>query len=153
MRKPQLFCLSRTPRRMFQAVLIALGLALLLALDCDAQEGPAQPQPEFPQSMGQQRGVDPFSGMGDRDSVEQEKRLRALNAERQKSMVADAGKLLKLAAELHDELNGSNADSLTLDQLHRLTEIEKLAHSVKEKMSTSIRGTPMYPPLFGPHLP
>ena len=96
MRKPQLFCLSRTPRRMFQAVLIALGLALLLALDCDAQEGPAQPQPEFPQSMGQQRGVDPFSGMGDRDSVEQEKRLRALNAERQKSMVADGS-----AAQAH----------------------------------------------------
>ncbi len=43
------------------------------------------------------------------------------------------------------KLATANPDSLTPDQLRRIAEIEKLAHSVKEKMSTSVRGTTMYP--------
>ncbi len=64
-----------------------------------------------------------------------EKRLRALNTERQKLMVADAGKLLKLAKELNDEVAASNTGSLTPEQLHKIAEIEKLARSVKERMT------------------
>ena len=40
----------------------------------------------------------------DYDPVMMERRMRALNIERQKQMVADANKLLKLARELNDEV-------------------------------------------------
>ena len=55
--------------------------------------------------------------MGTVDPIETEKRLRALNAERQKSMVSDTNKLLKLASELNAEINRENPDSLTPAQL------------------------------------
>lgn len=71
----------------------------------------------------------------------QEKRLRDLNAERQKSLVADANKLLKLALELEDEVSRTNPDSFTPAELRKVEEIEKLAHRVKQKMSTSVRGS------------
>jgi hypothetical protein len=79
---------------------------------------------------------------GNGDSAEVEKRLRALNAERQKSMVADTNKLLKLAQELQDEIGHTSPDALTPTQLRKVADIEKLAHSIKEKMSTSVRGAP-----------
>ena len=50
-------------------------------------------------------------------------------------MVADAGKLLKLAQELNDEVAASNTGSLTPEQLRKIAEIEKLARSVKERMT------------------
>jgi hypothetical protein len=73
-------------------------------------------------------------------STMQEKRLRDLNAARQKSLVADTDKLLKLARELEDEVSRANSDSFTPAELRKVAEIERLAHSVKEKMSTSVRG-------------
>lgn len=143
---------SREPKGVSsQAFRKALCLTLLLVLTCGAQNGPTQLQPPLQQTLGQ-RAAGEFGDMDDRDSEEREKQLRALNAERQKSLVADTNKLLRLAAELNAEINSANADSLTLDQLHKLTEIEKLAHSVKEKMSTSVRAMPVYAQPFPPHL-
>jgi hypothetical protein len=84
--------------------------------------------------------------------VEEAKRLRALNALRQKSLVEDTNKLLKLAAELNAEVSSEHPDELTPEQLHKLAEIEKLAHSVKDKMSTPVWGIPVFPPPFSPSL-
>ncbi len=77
------------------------------------------------------------------DPAMEEKRLNALNAERQKAMVADTDKLVKLAAELNQEVNGKSLEQLTDDQLRKVAEIEKLAHSIREKMSTSVKPAPM----------
>jgi len=85
----------------------------------------------------------PFSD--NTDPVEYERRLKALNGARQKAMVADTDKLLKLTAEFNAEVAAGHPDNLTVAQLRRLTEIEKLARSVKEKMSTSVRGTAAFP--------
>jgi hypothetical protein len=90
--------------------------------------------------------IDTPSQSSDPDSIEQERQMRALNADRQKSMVSDTNKLLKLVTELNAEVSSANSDTLSLNQLHKLAEIEKLAHSVKEKMSTSVRGVPSYLP-------
>jgi hypothetical protein len=119
----------------------ALWLALVLALPGGAQNSSSIPQGPFQQPIGQRVGGS-LEDVGDGDPVEQEKRLRALNAERQKFMVSDTGKLLKLASELNAEISRANPDSLTPAQLRKVAEIEKLAHSVKEKMSTSVRGMP-----------
>ena len=120
----------------------ALCLALLLALPGGAQNAP--PLPRLPQGMDQ-RGEfpDDTSNGGPMDA---ERRLQAQNADRQKQLVSDTNKLLKLATELNDEIGRTTADSLTPAQLRKVAEIEKLARSVKEKMSTSVRAIPVFMP-------
>jgi len=130
---------------------LLLWLALLYAWPGGTQNGPQQPHGGLGQQMGQ-HGDDSLSDLGDQYPVEYEKRLRALNALRQKSLVEDTNKLLKLAAELNAEVSAAHPDALTLDQIHKLAEIEKLAHSVKEKMSTSVREPQGLPPPFAPNL-
>lgn len=76
-----------------------------------------------------------------------DKRLRLLNAQRQKSMVSDADKLLKLAKELNDEVASGDSATLTDAQLRKVAEIAKLAKSVKEKMRYSVGGFPSVSPL------
>lgn len=71
-----------------------------------------------------------------------EKRLRALNADRQKSMVSDADKLLKLARQLDAEVASNPTDELTTEEMRKIAEIEKLARSVKTKMAQSFTGGP-----------
>jgi hypothetical protein len=90
--------------------------------------------------------IDTPAQPNDPESLEQERQMRALNADRQKSMVSDTNKLLKLVTELNAEVSNANSDMLSSDQLRKLAEIEKLAHNVKEKMSTSVRGVPSYQP-------
>jgi len=87
--------------------------------------------------------TDPRSS-GDYDPTMIERRIRGLNNERQKEMVSDTNKLLKLAQELNDEVAAKNAGTLTYDQLHKMALIEKLARSVKEKMADGV-GDPTQP--------
>ncbi|MGB7546480.1 MAG: hypothetical protein WBM14_01915, partial [Terracidiphilus sp.] len=94
----------------------------------------------------------PFDAYGDMDPAVAEKQLRALNAERQKSMVSDADKLLKLAGELHAEIDAGSSASLTPAQLRKVAEIEKLAHSVKQKMSLAVGGGPVFHEPFPPRI-
>lgn len=58
-----------------------------------------------------------------------------LNEQRQRSLVANTNKLLKLAKELNAEVNGGQAGELTKAQLRKVSEIEKLARKVKSEMS------------------
>jgi len=111
-----------------------------------AQSGaPQTPKIAAQQPFGQiDSAADDSIGPG--DPLWQEKQLRLLNADRQKQLVADTNKLLKLARLLNAEIAGANPDSFTPDQLRRIAEIEKLAHSVKEKMATPVSGTPMLQP-------
>ncbi len=74
----------------------------------------------------------------DYDPMMMARRMRALNIERQKEMVADANKLLKLARELNSEVAAQKSDALTPEQLRRVAEIEKLARSVKERMTSAV---------------
>jgi hypothetical protein len=87
----------------------------------------------------------PFSAdMSNVDPIQQERWLRMQNIERQKEMVTDTNKLLKLARELNAEMSSSNADLLAPTELRKVAEIEKLARSVKEKMSTSAGNMPVF---------
>jgi hypothetical protein len=56
------------------------------------------------------------------------------NAERKKQIAEDCVKLLKLAADLKAEVDKTNKDTLSLAVIRKADEIERLAHSVKEKM-------------------
>jgi hypothetical protein len=128
-----------------------LLLALLLAVPSGAQNGSLTTQNGGTlRPYGQMPSADDNVSPG--DPLWAEKQLRLLNADRQKAIVADTNKLLKLAQELDAEIGSTNPDSLTPGQLRKIAEIEKLARSVKEKMSTPVRGTPMFEPELPPRM-
>jgi len=56
------------------------------------------------------------------------------NQERVAALKTDTDKLLKLAAELKAYVEKSNENVLSLEVIKKAEEIEKLAHSVKDKM-------------------
>jgi hypothetical protein len=73
------------------------------------------------------------------DPAEEQHRLRALNAQRQKRVVSDANKLLKLTTEFNLEITQATSDSLTPAQLRKLAVIEKLARDLRENMSAAVQ--------------
>ena len=56
------------------------------------------------------------------------------NQARQADLKRDTEKLLKLATELKEYVDKTNESTLSLDVVKKAEEIEKLAHSVKDKM-------------------
>lgn len=76
-----------------------------------------------------------------------ERRIRALNNERQKQIVADTDKLLKLAKELNEEVAKANSGELTADELHKIADIEKLARNVRQRMTDTVGGAPTMVPV------
>jgi hypothetical protein len=94
---------------------------------------------------------DPFEDSPDgNDPVYASKRMNALNADRHKSMVSDAEKLLRLARELDAEVTANTSEELTPKERKEVAEIEKLARNVKEKMARSFAGGPV---LHDPMIP
>lgn len=59
---------------------------------------------------------------------------RKMNKQRQKDLQRDTDKLLELATELKKYVDNSNEHVLSVDVLRKCEEIEKLAHSVQNKM-------------------
>ena len=80
------------------------------------------------------------------NAIEVERLLNVLNADRQKSMVSDTDKLLRLVNNLNGEIARDGPNVLSSNQLRKVAEIEKLAHTIKDKMSYSVRGTAPYRP-------
>ena len=141
---PIQFWHRRLMRWVAPAALAAMCVAFMLVLQGHAQSSPGSgAHSPFGQPVGPPSGPG-VDDSGNSDPIEAGKRLQALNAERQKSMVSDANKLLRLVDELNSEITRSNPDSLTPAQLRTLAEIEKLAHNVRDKMGTSFVGAPQY---------
>ncbi|HXM64348.1 MAG TPA: hypothetical protein VN950_26035 [Terriglobales bacterium] len=59
------------------------------------------------------------------------------NRERQAQLQRDTDNLLKLANELKQSVDKSSENTLSLDVVKKAEEIEKLAHSVREKMKAN----------------
>jgi hypothetical protein len=127
-------------RRNRLAVRFPLALAFLLVAPLVGQA----PYPQFP-SAGSGKYGQHYPGTGAPfrdDSSPDPKLMRSLNAARQKALVSDTEKLLRLAHELNQEVAVSESSSLTDAQLRKVNEIAKLAKSVKEKMSYTVGGNP-----------
>jgi hypothetical protein len=135
------------------AVCKALWLAMLLALPASAQyQGPPAPTqaPPGPQPGSPTQLIEPNQTSYATPSLPQNavnfspdaKIWRGQDYLRQKEMASDADKLLKLTRELNAEINSSNSDSLTPEQLRKVDKIEKLARSIKEKMSPPVQPRP-----------
>jgi hypothetical protein len=118
-----------------------LAVALILLTMCSlelsgGQAIPIQPIgqdgqiPGVPMPRNGHSGDDPFPGLPNRA----EQQAKAQNDDRQKRLVADTDKLLALATDLKQEVDKTNKQILSVDVIKKADEIEKLAHSVKERM-------------------
>jgi hypothetical protein len=105
-----------------------LGLALTLPVPLLAQSRQT-PTPDFPRPTP----TLPAENDEARAKLERDMAKKA-NRERQEALQRDTGKLLELATQLKENVDKSSANTLSLDVIKKAEEIEKLAHSVKEKM-------------------
>jgi hypothetical protein len=116
---------------------------IVLAFVCIA--APSIPKGQRPFGLADGQVQTTFGDFGSPDPVLAKRQLRLLNVERQKDMVSDADKLLALAKEFNAEVEAADSGSLSLDQMHKVDQIEKLAKSVKSKMSLTIGGNTIAP--------
>ena len=128
-----------THRRLLMRSLF--GLALVLGIPV-AGQAPVQQFPSTDNNRLGQRYPDASGPFGPGGPNADKKRIALLNAQRQKSLVSDTEKLLKLAQELNDQVTQSGSATLSDDELRKVAEIGKLAHNVKDKMSYSVGGYP-----------
>ena len=117
------------PRRLLVAF-----LALVLTIEISA--------PSFCQAPGQSTTPripnpgqlpPPSSEDAARERIEKEMAKKA-NEERQAQLKRDTERLLKLATELKTSVDKTDQNTLSIEVVKKAEEIEKLAHSVKEKM-------------------
>jgi hypothetical protein len=80
------------------------------------------------------RGQVPAQQPDEQEIKMQREQAKKLNKQRQEALKRDTDKLLKLSTELKEYVDRSNEHLLSLDVIKKADEIEKLAHSVKEKM-------------------
>jgi hypothetical protein len=70
--------------------------------------------------------------------ADQKQSFEAANAQRKKEINAETAKLLKLATELKADVDKTDKDTLSVGVIRKADAIEKLAHSVKEKMQLTV---------------
>jgi hypothetical protein len=129
-------------RRVFLAALIALPLTAGLS-QVQENGGLSHPLPDG-------SGLPPLSPLIDRhpdrnrileDAMKMqgnEKRFAKLNVQRQKEMTSDTEKLVALANQVKAKMDKSAQDALSMESVRQVEQIEKLAHSVRDKMRASV---------------
>jgi len=88
-----------------------------------------------------ERDTGPSSGFYNPHGLDHQHRhvlIRQVNIARQKEMVSDAEKLVQLAGELDAEVRAGGDSPLSATQLNKIAMIQKLAHSVKDKMQFAV---------------
>jgi hypothetical protein len=113
----------------FQPIAWILSLCLLFAIPAKAQTSPPSPRP-----LGRADSVPATNDAGEAQQQQARDLAKKANLAREAALKADTDKLLKLAVELKDSVDKSNENVLSLDVVKKADEIEKLAHSVKDKM-------------------
>jgi hypothetical protein len=116
------------------------SLAFIAAFTCVAQDGrPAGFQPDkaaLPSPINQL--PDANAQMENREKQTKTQKFEAANGERKKQISEDSTKLLTMAIALKAEVDKTTKDTLSLNVIRKAEEIEKLAHSVKEKMKLTV---------------
>jgi hypothetical protein len=109
--------------------LTLVGAVLSAMAAGNVSGGQLQQSQRFPGQTHQPTDLDPTT---DPHRLEQQEEARS--TERQKRLVADTDKLLALATDLKQQVDKTNKNILSVDVIKKADEIEKLAHSVKERM-------------------
>ena len=123
------------------AIRATFGLAVVLGIPLAGQS----PYFQFPSANNGRLGQnypDSNAPLSQDPNSPDQKRIRMLNDQRQKSLISDTEKLLKLAKELNDEVAQNDSATMSDAELRKVAEIGKLARNVKDKMSFSMGGYP-----------
>jgi vacuolar-type H+-ATPase subunit B/Vma2 len=111
------------------AVLLVAGLPGLEGGRGLAQSGSQTAPATLPSIDGSTHGVPDTA-----TARMQEKQVSAEEDMRRKRMLSDVDKLLVLATELKEEVDKSTKDEMSITAIKKATEMEKLAHDVKDRM-------------------
>jgi hypothetical protein len=129
------------PRLTALCIGVAAGLAVLIIVPVIAVEG-QQNRGQYPQLPPIANPMpDANQQMEMQDQQRKQQNFEAANIERKKQIADDSAKLLKLATDLKTEVDKTNKDMLSLSVIRKAGEIEKLAHTVKEKMKLTVGGS------------
>jgi hypothetical protein len=117
------------------------SLAFIAAFTCVAQDG--RPTGTFrPEKADLPSPInalpDANAQMESHEKQGKQQKFDAANSERKKQIADDSTKLLTMAMALKAEVDKTTKDTLSLNVIRKADEIEKLAHSVKEKMKLSV---------------
>jgi hypothetical protein len=104
-----------------------IGVVLVTTGSVKVSGGQMLPAPSLPWS-------NQMPGMSQPAAMQRVEQRRMLIAERQKKLVEDTDRLLALTTALKEQVDDSNKNILSLDMVKKAEEIEKLAHSVKERI-------------------
>lgn len=108
-------------------------LVVALALSAGTVEVHAQTSKMPPLQIPGQSEQTPPGEDEARSKLERDMAKKA-NQSRQAALKKDTDRLLKLATELKEYVDKTNENMLSMDVIKKADEIEKLAHSVKDKM-------------------
>lgn len=113
-------------------------LAILLLLSTAGFVLPSFSQnPTIPNPRNPNLGPTPDDREDETRAKIEKDMAKKANRERQAQLQRDTENLLKLATELKQYVDKTNENTLSLDVVKKAEEIEKLAHSVKEKMKAN----------------
>lgn len=119
-------------RQLVSAVFVFVGLAVSGSAQHQSPSGGAPPGPPPTIVIPSDSSVSGSTNEAERVALK-EMQKRA-NMERQAALKKDTDRLLQLAEELKRSVDKSNESVLSLDVMKKAEQIEKLAHSVKDKM-------------------
>lgn len=112
-----------------KSALVMAWLCAVLVVPGVAQNAGPPPVEGGPPQMQRERS--PEEGL----TPEQRHNLaKKQNEQRQADIKKDTDKLLELATELKEYVDKTNENVLSMDVVKKAEQIEKLAHSVREKM-------------------
>ena len=77
--------------------------------------------------------ADAWKRVGVNDSAEV-RQAQLLRVQRQKQLISDSDKLLKLATDLKQQIDSTPAQTLSADSMKKAAEIEKLAHNLRQQL-------------------
>ena len=96
------------------------------------------------QPIGQRVGPMPLDSSS--SSLQQIRMAHSANVARQKQLVKDSAKLVELTANLKEHMAKQGNQKATDEDLRLITQIEKLAHNIREEMAYAGEAPPPAPP-------
>jgi hypothetical protein len=129
------------PAEWGRAALCLAALALLAGVASTSQQMQPPPRPPRPFLLPEANRIPDANDqmeMHQQQDQSKNKDFAAANQERKKQIIDDSARLLTLAGDLKTAVDKANKDTLSLDVIRKADEIERLAHSVKEKMKLTM---------------
>lgn len=115
----------------------ALSVSLLLIAPVSSERSFGQNSAQIPAQSPRLGPLNPDEREEEEHAKIEKDMAKKANRERQAQLQRDTDNLVKLANELKQYVDKSNENTLSLDVLKKAEAIEKLAHSVKEKMKAN----------------